>query len=153
MGGTTHVAAGYQISENACEDYAKKHQLDFHTMTSRSSVWLNTVRHLSEELGIKLYLLDFETERGSGIWFLAYHVEQVCWRVSDCDALCARPVPEQFSRLPEMIETRGEIRRVVGDQGDILAEARPVRAVKAVDKGAIKQQGPVADHEDKASTS
>lgn len=114
MGGMLIAAVGYDVTE-ALETYLKQHN-----MTSGVSSFKQILQRLEAETSIPVSLVRFDDLDGRGRMFLCCYVDYQV-RLYDCEELIAVMVPQEFTRMKELLHFNGEIKRVFGPKGSIFS--------------------------------
>jgi hypothetical protein len=114
MGGMSIAAVGYDVTE------ALENHMNQHNMTSGVSSFKHILQRLEAETAIPMSLARFDDLDRRSCMFLCCYVDYRV-RLYDCEELMAVMVPQEFTRVKEVLHFNGEVRRVFGSKGIIFS--------------------------------
>ena len=117
MGGIPIVAVGYEISSDTLGDYLSSNDMLVEYGMPNYKKFLN---HLESFTSTPVHLVHLEdncdpqnTSRHTYLCCYADYRD----KVYDCEEVMQTQVPRGFEKIQEILETKGEVRRVFGAKG------------------------------------
>jgi hypothetical protein len=109
------LAVGYEISSDTLDNYLMENDM----LESESPDYEKFLIHLESEISTMVHLAFLDDESGStsiSRQFLCCYADYRD-RVYDFEEIMAIDIPNGFTRIPEIIETKGTLKRVFAPKG------------------------------------
>jgi hypothetical protein len=109
------VAVGYEISSDTLDNYL----IENHMLNSEFPDYKKFLIHLESETSTMVHLVFLDDDSGSTTIrrrFLCCYADYRD-RVYDCEEIMAIDIPSSFTRIPDIIETKGILKRVFAPKG------------------------------------
>jgi hypothetical protein len=118
MGGITCAIIGYKVPRESFNKYALSVGLD----TTDHWMIKAVTAHLSSTLSTPVILVSVDTEF-SDDYMLCYSADTTK-HVYDCAKILSIEVAPAFEKIPTLIGTEGELRRIVADKAHVFRPKR-----------------------------
>ncbi|KIM92373.1 hypothetical protein PILCRDRAFT_810429 [Piloderma croceum F 1598] len=114
------AAIGYEVSSDVLNNYLFEHDM---LSNMGLPIYRKLLIHLESETSTMVHLVNLDDESESTT---TRHTFLCCYmecnnRIHDCDDIQAVVVPNAFTRIQEIIQTKGVLRRVVASKGIVYS--------------------------------